>query len=91
MVSQVGGTPNLYLYSGEQNDPSLRLYYFRSRYLGQTTGRFLSADTIQGNIDEPLTENSYLYAQASPVDRIDPSGHLRVSMELAEGGEAAGF
>src|SRR5215469_17270912 len=36
IISQVGTTPNVYLYSGEQNDPNLGLYYLRARYLSQS-------------------------------------------------------
>src|SRR5207302_11311140 len=55
ILSQAGSTPNVYLYSGEQNDLNLSFYYLRARYYQNQTGRFLSADTRQGTSLEPLS------------------------------------
>jgi hypothetical protein len=41
IISQIGSTPNVYLYSGEQNDPNLGFYYLRARYLSQSTETIL--------------------------------------------------
>jgi hypothetical protein len=43
-------------------------------------------DTEEGDEEEPLSLHRYLYASASPVNRIDPSGHD----DLAEVSEATG-
>jgi hypothetical protein len=32
-------------------------------------------DTDEGNSQEPLSLHKYLYADADPVDGLDPSGH----------------
>ena len=74
MVSQASTTPNVYLYSGEQNDPNLGLYYLRARYLNSTTGRFVSMDRNQGSSLQPLSLHRYLYSSGDPVNRVDPSG-----------------
>jgi RHS repeat-associated protein len=76
IISQAGSTPNVYLYSGEQNDPSLGLYYLRARYLNSNSGRFFTADTFPGDPESPLSLHKYLYASANPVNRRDPGGHL---------------
>ena len=68
-------TPNNYLYSGEQFDPDLNLYYNRARYLNTNTGRFLNMDSAEGEGTDPLSLHKYLYAAADPVNGIDPSGH----------------
>lgn len=53
-ISQAGSTPNVYLYSGEQNDPNLDLYYLRARFLSQSTGRFWTMDNVEGDPDAPI-------------------------------------
>ena len=75
IVSQAGTTPNVYLYSGEQNDANLGLYYLRARYLSADRGRFSTADPIEGDLGVPLSWNQYFYAAADPTDKVDPSGN----------------
>jgi len=43
-ISTSGTTPNDFLYSGEQFDSPLGLYYLRARYYNPATGRFLAMD-----------------------------------------------
>lgn len=74
LISQSGTTPNVYLYSGEQNDPNLGLYYLRARYLSQSSGRFWTMDTSPGYVEAPLSSHKYIYAGDNPVDNLDPSG-----------------
>ena len=69
-------TPNHYLYAGEQWDSDLGFYYNRARYLDPNLGRFWTMDTFEGNQSDPLSLHKYLYAQADPVNRIDPSGYF---------------
>jgi RHS repeat-associated protein len=76
IVSQSGTTPNSYLYSGEQNDLNLSLYYVRARYMNPGTGRFTIMDSFAGDRQAPLSLHKYLYASANPVNRSDPSGNL---------------
>ena len=40
-----------------------------------TTGRFISMDSYLGSVDDPVSLHKYLYANASPVNYIDPSGY----------------
>ena len=75
LISRTGNTPNNYLYCGEQLDPDLSLYFLRARYLNPDTGRFWTMDDFEGSRYDPLSLHKYLYASASPVDRIDPSGN----------------
>jgi RHS repeat-associated protein len=68
-ISSTGTTPNNYLYRGEQYDPDLSLYYLRARYYNPVTGRFLSVDSLAGE-----GQRRYEYADADPVNGMDPSG-----------------
>ena len=79
LVSRVGSTPNNYLYSGEQFDPDLNIYFQRARYYNQQRGRFLSMDPFAGFLDEPDTLHKYLYVGNDPVNLTDPSGLAEMS------------
>ncbi len=83
LISRTGTTPNDYLYSGEQFDENLGFYYLRARYMNSMNGRFLTADSFEGVQFDPITLHKYLYSNADPVMRIDPSGHYSIQ-ELAQ-------
>ncbi|MFC7443075.1 RHS repeat-associated core domain-containing protein, partial [Laceyella putida] len=38
------------------------------------TGRFIIPDSHEGEEDDPITLNRYLYAEGDPVNNIDPEG-----------------
>lgn len=74
ILSQSGSTPNVYLYSGEQNDPNLALYYLRARYYEVSNGRFMTMDVHPGRVQHPISMHRYAFGNDDPVDGIDPSG-----------------
>jgi RHS repeat-associated protein/uncharacterized repeat protein (TIGR01451 family) len=76
LIARTGGTPNDYLYAGEQFDSGLGIYYLRARYLNPAVGRFLTMDTVEGELDDPLTRHLYAYVNGDPVNATDPSGHV---------------
>ncbi len=76
LIHSTGTTPNNYLFAGEQFDPDLNLYYNRARYLNTSTGRFWSMDTYEGNDQDPLSLDKYVYVEADPVDSVDPTGRI---------------
>ena len=74
LTQRTGETENHYLYTGEYYDGMTNLYYLRARYMNPSTGTFISMDTYQGDMYEPVTLHKYLYANANPVKYSDPSG-----------------
>jgi RHS repeat-associated protein len=80
LIHSTGTTPNTTLYSGEQFDPDLNLYYNRARYLNVSTGRFWTMDSYEGRTADPVSLHKYLYAGDSPSDGIDPSGLEEISL-----------
>jgi len=84
ITSQAGTTPNVYLYSGEQNDSDLNLYFNRARYYGPRSGRFWTMDVVESPLDDPLSLNRYAYANADAVDNVDPSGTQALNVEEVE-------
>jgi RHS repeat-associated protein len=63
-----------YLFTGEQWDADLGMYFLRARYLNTNTGRFHTQDSYEGHNGEPLTLHKYLYANGNPASYTDPSG-----------------
>lgn len=73
---KTGSTSNTYLYTGESFDANTGLYYLRARYMNPANGLFISMDSYQGNLYEPVTLHKYLYANANPVVYTDPTGYF---------------
>ncbi|MGG3023240.1 RHS repeat domain-containing protein, partial [Brevibacillus parabrevis] len=67
--------PNPFAYAGEMYDKESGFYYLRARYYDPKMGRFVSEDTYQGQVDNPLTLNRYTYTHNNPLRFIDPTGH----------------
>jgi RHS repeat-associated protein len=74
LIASTGRTPNSFLYSAEQSDSALGLYYLRARYLNPQTGRFEVMDPEPGKIADPGTFHRYLYTRDNPVNLSDPTG-----------------
>ncbi|ARU63594.1 hypothetical protein CBW65_23200 [Tumebacillus avium] len=76
---QAVGTVNPYRYVGKMGvmyDQNTGLYLMGWRDYDPSTGRFIVPDEYEGEEDEPVSLNRYLYADADPVNNIDPDGHL---------------
>lgn len=67
-------------YAGEYYDNESGLYYLRSRYYDPNIGGFISRDSDEGSITNPLTLNLYSYCANNPVNFIDPTGHYSQSV-----------
>jgi RHS repeat-associated protein len=75
-----------YLYTGEQFDFDLGMYFLRARYLNTNTGRFHTQDTYEGRSGEPLTLHKYLYVNGNPAGFTDPSGNMTLGeMSFVQG------
>lgn len=85
LLSRSGTTDNPFRFTGEALDPALGLYDLRARYYAPALGRFTQRDTFPGFEQRPLSLNEYLYADADPVNNIDPSGRFSLA------GFGAGF
>ena len=64
----------VYKCAGEQFDVDLGLYYLRARWYRPMTGRFLTADLVEGKLARPASHHRYVYAHAAPVELSDPLG-----------------
>ena len=79
LLKSTGSTANNYRYCGEQFDETTGLYYLRARYMDTSTGRFISQDTYQGTINDPVSLHKYLYANSNPVTYSDPSEYMSMA------------
>ena len=90
---------NPFRYRGYYYDTSIGLYYLNSRYYDPETGRFLNEDLVSYLEPETIGGiNLYAYCLNDPVNNIDPSGHVVISLLIAlavtgavVGGAAAGL
>ncbi len=74
-------------YTGEVYDAYIKLLFLRARYMQPGLRMFLSRDPWGGDVLRPGTFNGWLYALASPLRFVDPSGlqveDFRVRLEEA--------
>ena len=69
-----GGTDVAYKYTGKERDDSTDLYFYEARYYDAALGRFISADTIVPDPNNPQYLNRYTYVLNNPLRYTDPSG-----------------
>ena len=62
-------------FTGQQHNDNLGLIYYNARYYLPSVGRFLSADTIVPDSEDPESFNRYAYTRNNPLKYVDPSGH----------------
>jgi len=62
-------------YCGEYFDEESGLYYLRARYYDPLIARFITKDSLEGDISNPLSMNQYTYCYNNPLIYADPSGH----------------
>ncbi|MGG1475210.1 RHS repeat-associated core domain-containing protein, partial [Brevibacillus agri] len=70
---------NPFAYAGEMYDKESGFYYLRARYYDPKMGRFVSEDTVKGQVDNPLSLNRYTYVENNPLRYVDPTGHIKDS------------
>ena len=68
---------NPFLFSGRNFDHESELYYYRSRYLDPTAGRFTTRDTIGIWEDSANHGNAFAYVANNPWGNTDPSGQYQ--------------
>lgn len=81
-----GSTANDHRFAGQRLDPATGLYYMRARYYDPEVARFISRDPWSGDVENPMTLHSYMYAFDNPVNAVDPTGEfsmMSISISIA--------
>lgn len=76
-ISSTGASNKHYGYTSEELDAETGLVYLRARYYDPSIGRFISADPYWGRLDDPVSQNRFIYVQNNPLLYTDPSGLTR--------------
>src|SRR5690606_2196327 len=74
VMSSNGSVNSIYGYTGEQTDVTGNVY-LRARYYNPLDGRFLSRDTWDGDVNNPLSLNRWNYVNGNPINLTDPTGN----------------
>jgi len=80
ILNQSETVQNEFKYAGQSYDTENGLYYLRARYYDPRAGRFVSKDSVEGEITNPLSLNLYTYVQNNPINYVDPSGHVSIGL-----------
>ncbi|MBK6563587.1 RHS repeat-associated core domain-containing protein, partial [Candidatus Amarobacter glycogenicus] len=67
-----------YRFTGQRWDSGTALYFYQSRWYDPIIGRFLAADTVIPQPENPQNLNRYSYVGNQPLGFIDPSGHAAI-------------
>lgn len=73
-----GTTQNPFRYGGRDGvvtDPN-GLYHLRARYYHPELRRFLSRDSIRGDLADPQSLNRYAFVAGNPISFVDPDGDV---------------
>src|SRR5436190_4929698 len=84
--TNVGGADSARKFIGQFADQS-NLDYLNARYYDPARGQFLSQDpvfwSLQQNLFDPQSLNSYSYANDNPINKKDPDGQAAASAAYA--------
>ncbi len=78
LTQQKETVANEFKYAGETYDAETGLYYLKARYYDPNVGRFVNEDTVEGEVNNPLSLNIYGYVSNNPLIYIDPTGHQQM-------------
>ncbi len=62
-------------FTGQIFDAETDLHFFKARYYDSTAARFVSADSVVPDFENPQALNRYSYTFNNPLRYTDPSGH----------------
>ncbi len=77
LTDHVGSSNTPFLYNGQYGimTDGTGLCYMRARYYNPEVQRFVSKDSLNGAITNPLSLNLFAYCNNNPINFIDPTGH----------------
>ena len=81
---------NKHKFTGKEFDKSDNLYYYGARYYDPLIGRFINADTVDGDLSNPQSLNKYSYVMNNPLKYVDVTGNM-AELVAAAGVTAGGI
>ena len=72
-LTSAGTRTSNFQFTNEQTDAT-GLVYLRTRYYEPSVGRLLSRDVWEGNPNQPVSYNAWLYVHSNPTNWTDPTG-----------------
>ena len=76
--SELSASANRFGFTGYLFDQETDLYYAKARFYDPEIGRFITQDSVLGQVDEPPSLNRYFYGNANPTTFTDPTGHFSI-------------
>jgi RHS repeat-associated protein len=68
---------NHYTYTGQEWDIETNFYHYYARSYSPIDGAWITADPFRGQIQNPLSQNRYLYVEDNPIVHSDLFGYAR--------------
>ncbi len=82
--NEVGSSWNRFAFTGYEEDTESGLLYAKARFYDPDTGRFLSHDPWEGDVNTPPSLHRYLYAYGNPTVWVDLTGEAPFLAELTQ-------
>ncbi|HEY3352256.1 MAG TPA: RHS repeat-associated core domain-containing protein [Polyangia bacterium] len=78
VINETGAAPDSHRFTGQEADDETGLMFYNARYYDPDLGRFIGPDAFVPDAADPQQLDLYAYANNSPINYVDPSGHLPV-------------
>jgi RHS repeat-associated protein len=75
VLAESGSRPESHRFTGQEADDETGLMYYQARYYDPALGRFAQADAFVPDANGTQALDLYAYANNSPTNYVDPSGH----------------
>ncbi|ARU60012.1 hypothetical protein CBW65_02230 [Tumebacillus avium] len=70
--------------TGKTYDIKASLMDYSARWYSPANGRFTTQDTWPGYLDDPQSQNRYIYTVNNPLKYADPTGHIFCSIQIGD-------
>ncbi|HEY3353039.1 MAG TPA: FG-GAP-like repeat-containing protein [Polyangia bacterium] len=80
VLSETGAAGDSHRFTGQEGDDETGLMFYRARYYDPALGRFLQPDAFLPAANSPQALDVYAYANNSPINYVDPSGHAPLAV-----------
>jgi RHS repeat-associated protein len=78
---RIGASANNFTFTGHELDEETGLIYAKARFYDPDIGRFLSQDTVLGDVASPPSLHRYFYVMQNPLRFLDPTGNQTICMD----------